>query len=305
MTDVFFFTDPLFLTHIYPQEHPENEHRLQAILRRLEQSEIWSELKKPSFNKASTDQLKLAHGSDYIDTLTQLPPQYLDSDTYLGPSSFDCAALASGALISSVDATINDGIIRSFSALRPPGHHAEYDQAMGFCLVNHVAVAACYAQTKGFDRVMIIDFDVHHGNGTQHIFENDPSVLYLSSHQYPFFPGTGGRQELGFGEGEGATINWPLPTGTDGTLLIDLYNNELPRIVDRFKPDIVFVSAGYDIHQDDPLGGFNVSTSDIERLVSVILTHTEGLPVHFSLEGGYNRGALAESVYVTLKAPLL
>ena len=150
-------------------------------------------------------------------------------------------------------------------------------------------------------RMVVVDIDVHHGNGTQHIFEKDPTVFYLSSHQFPFFPGTGSRHETGIGDGAGTTLNWPLPAGTDGELLIDLYDQGLPDLIESFKPDMVFVSAGYDIHQEDPLGSFNVSTDQVGMLVQTILKHCHDLPVHFSLEGGYNVNALADSVYMTLK----
>ena len=196
MSDIVFITDPLFLEHRFPQPHPEHEDRLTAILSRLQDTTLWGELKKPLIQPASLSQLAFAHDMAYLEKLRTSTSQYLDSDTFCGEMSFNCAALASGALITAVDETIDHDIKYSFSAVRPPGHHAEHDKAMGFCLINHVAVAAKYAQAKGFQRILMIDFDVHHGNGTQHIFENDDSVFYLSS-SIPSFPGTGSRGEIG------------------------------------------------------------------------------------------------------------
>ena len=213
---------------------------------------------------------------------------------------------AAGAVIEAIDKCKSGQIERAFCAVRPPGHHAEADKAMGFCIFNNIAVGARYAQKIGYRRVFIIDFDVHHGNGTQHIFEEDDTVFYFSTHQYPHYPGTGKDSETGRGKGEGCTYNFPMPFGSGDKEFYEAYRDILPRLVKNFRPDIILVSAGYDIHVKDPLAGFNVTNEGMRSIIRGILlrrttTYLPSVPYVFALEGGYSLQALGESVIMTIK----
>ena len=194
-------------------------------------------------------------------------------------------------------------IERAFCAVRPPGHHAEAEKAMGFCIFNNVAVGARYAQKRGYKKIFIIDFDVHHGNGTQHIFEEDDTVFYFSTHQYPHYPGTGNESEKGKLKGKGFTYNMPMKHGSGDKEYFSAYNEVLPHLVKKFEPDMILVSAGYDIRAEDPLSGIRVSDEGIRGIVNGILSCAE-VPVIFALEGGYDLQALGKSVLLTIKEML-
>ena len=196
---------------------------------------------------------------------------YCDPDTYISGNSFEAAMFAAGAVIEAIDRCRKGEIDRAFCAVRPPGHHAERDRAMGFCIFNNIAVGARYAQKIGYEKVFIVDFDVHHGNGTQHIFEEDETVFYFSTHQYPHYPGTGGDTERGKGRGEGFTYNIPMPYGSGDKDFYYAYRDILPRLIKGFRPDIILVSAGYDIHVRDPLSGLNVTNEGMRSIVRGIL----------------------------------
>jgi acetoin utilization deacetylase AcuC-like enzyme len=231
---------------------------------------------------------------------------FYDSDTYVSARSFDVAMYAAGAVIEAIDRCKKSMIERAFCAVRPPGHHAEADSAMGFCLFNNIAVGARYAQKIGYEKVFIIDFDVHHGNGTQHIFEEDDTVFYFSTHQHPHYPGTGKDFERGRGKGEGFTYNIPMPYGSGDKDYYFAYRDILPGLMKTFRPNIVLVSAGYDIHANDPLSGFNVTNEGMRSIVRGILLRSTpvyfpSFPYVFALEGGYNLQALSESVLLTIK----
>ena len=224
----------------------------------------------------------------------------LDPDTSMSPGSLTAAYLAAGGALAAVDAIMSRQVDHAFCAVRPPGHHAEAGQAMGFCLFNNVAIAARYVQKKhGVKRVLIVDWDVHHGNGTQHSFEDDPAVLFFSTHQYPHYPGTGRESERGRGAGEGFTINVPMEAGEGGEEYRDIFQKSLVPTADSFKPEFVIVSAGFDAHKDDPLGNMGLTEegyADLTGIVAGIAKRHAGGRILSSLEGGYHLTALAASV---------
>lgn len=228
-------------------------------------------------------------------------PTYLDPDTYLSKDTFKAALHAAGSFLTAIDLCKEGKIDNAFCAVRPPGHHAEADRAMGFCIFNNVAVGARYAQEQGYKKVFIADFDVHHGNGTQHIFYGDNTVYYFSSHQFPHYPGTGNDREKGSGEGAGYTYNVPLNAGTGYKELESIYNTTLPGLVKNFDPDIFLVSAGYDLRAEDPLSAIRANDETIRAIVKGILGSKPGIPYIFGLEGGYDLDALARSVVITLE----
>jgi acetoin utilization deacetylase AcuC-like enzyme len=227
----------------------------------------------------------------------------VDPDTYTSVESFEAASFAAGAVMEAVEQCRNSGMRRVFCAVRPPGHHAEADQSMGFCLFNNVAVGARHAQRIGYRKVFIIDFDAHHGNGTQHIFEEDDTVFYFSTHQYPYYPETGKDMERGRGKGEGYTYNVPILAGSGNKEYLAVYQDILPGLVRNFGPDIILVSAGYDIHKYDSHANIRVTHEGIRGIVRSILTSAD-VPVVFVLEGGYDLPSLCDSVKVTIEEML-
>jgi acetoin utilization deacetylase AcuC-like enzyme len=300
MKKVALYYDEIYLEHKTPLYHPESPSRLSYLMGTLRASELWPLLLKGKPVKATFEHVALVHTDAYIERLKNARVGHLDPDTYLSERSLEAALYAVGALIDAVDKVKGGEIERAFCAVRPPGHHAERHKAMGFCIFNNVAIGARYAQTVGYHRVFIIDFDVHHGNGTQHIFEQDDSVFFFSTHQYPHYPGTGAADEKGKGKGEGFTYNVPVEAGAGDKTYSKIYNEILPPLVEGFKPDIIFVSAGYDIHKHDPLSVIKVSNDGIADIVKGILRSSDR-PYIFALEGGYNIPALEDSVKATLK----
>jgi acetoin utilization deacetylase AcuC-like enzyme len=221
-----------------------------------------------------------------------------DPDTRTGPLSYASALLAAGAVLDATDRILGGEIDRAFCAVRPPGHHAEPDRAMGFCLFNNVAVGAAHALARGLRRVAIVDFDVHHGNGTQAIFYREPRVLYMSSHAYPFYPGTGALTEVGEGPGRGFTVNLPLPAGTGDAEYARLYREIVVPIGRSFDPELVLVSVGFDPHRDDPLAGMEVTEAGFGELAAACLQVARGAAngrAVFVLEGGYDLEGIARS----------
>jgi acetoin utilization deacetylase AcuC-like enzyme len=224
----------------------------------------------------------------------------IDSDTVCSEASYQAAKVAVGAGISAIDGITKGDFERAFCAVRPPGHHATPTRSMGFCLFNNIAITAKYAQKRGYKKVMIIDFDVHHGNGTQDVFWEDDTVFYFSSHQAFAYPGTGMEDQVGEGKGRGFTRNFLLMPDSGDAEVLDIYQNDLPPYVKAFSPDIILVSAGYDLHESDPLAQLHVTTDGVRKIVHAILD-TADVPFIFFLEGGYDVDALGENVRVTLE----
>jgi acetoin utilization deacetylase AcuC-like enzyme len=300
MKNVGFIYDDIFLLHEMPSGHPESKDRLIAINRYIKQSDIQTKLIYTKPCKADMQDILAVHTNSYFEKIMHFTGYY-DSDTYISENSAEAALFAAGAVIEAIDGCRSGSIERAFCAVRPPGHHAEANRAMGFCIFNNVAVGARYAQKSGYGKVFIVDFDVHHGNGTQHIFEEDPTVFYFSTHQYPHYPGTGSDSERGTGKGDGYTYNIPMHYGAGDKDFFVVFQDILPGLVKSFDPDIILVSAGYDLHAKDPLAGLRVTNEGIRNIVRGILSSKKNIPQIFCLEGGYNLTSLSESVLTTLE----
>ena len=295
---------PAYLEHDMGMGHPESPNRLRAIVQQLEQSGTMAQLTRIAPRMAEDEWIAKVHTAAYLASLKQHAPASgrvsLDPDTSMSPGSLTAAYLAAGGALAGVDAIMNREVEHVFCAVRPPGHHAEANRAMGFCLLNNVAIAARYAQKKhGLSRVLIVDWDVHHGNGTQHSFEDDPSVLFFSTHQFPHYPGTGRESEHGRGAGEGYTINVPMEAGEGDDEYRAVFQKVLVPAADEFKPELVIISAGFDAHKDDPLASMGLTEAGYADLTGIVAgiarRHAQGR-ILSSLEGGYNLTALAASV---------
>jgi acetoin utilization deacetylase AcuC-like enzyme len=298
-------TDPKFLDHDPGPGHVESPARLDAIMGELARAPI--DGVRIEMPRAATDaEIEAVHHPGYRARLARLHGEYatLDPDTAVSPGSWAAATLAAGAAVGAVEAVMNGRAANAFALVRPPGHHARPAEAMGFCLINNAAVAAEAARRAGAARVLIVDWDVHHGNGTQEIFAARDDVLYMSVHQYPFYPGTGAAEEIGVGSGKGATVNCPLPAGQDdadyGAVFHDLF---LP-VGRAFAPDLIIVSAGFDAHVRDPLAEMNVTERGFAAMASLLAELAErtcGGKLALVLEGGYDLAALASSVRASLE----
>ncbi|MBF0337720.1 MAG: histone deacetylase [Nitrospirae bacterium] len=296
-----FIYDDIYLTHLMPEFHPESRERLVAIMSKLRGSDVWSQLIAMSPEKASFEDIEAIHDKHYIEKVKNIGHGYLDADTYMSENTHEAALYAAGAIITAIRACKSGEIERAFCAVRPPGHHAEADRGMGFCVYNNVAIGARFAQKLGYAKVFVIDFDVHHGNGTQHSFYGDDSVFYFSTHQYPHYPGTGSTSETGSGKGKGYTYNIPMNYGAGDKQMHEAYHDKLYKQVSAFSPDIILVSAGYDIHKDDPLAGFMVTDDGIRDIVRGILTAKADIPVVFTMEGGYDLDAISDGVLISVR----
>lgn len=299
--DVALVRSPEFLKHAPPGPHPENPERLKAIHRWFEPGSPYADLPAIEMRLAGEADLKKVHAREMLErlALARGGNGYFDSDTYYTPASVDTALLAAGSTIELALGIWKGAYRRGFALVRPPGHHATVQRVMGFCLANNVAVAAAAILAESPQaRLAIVDFDLHHGNGTQDIFYDSSNVLFVSSHRFPFYPGTGTAAERGRGKGLGATVNFPIGQPYDGDFFLRLYGEIALPLVDRFAPDLILVSAGFDGHFRDPMEGFRISSAaygDLaERLIQ--LAEKRNGKILFCLEGGYDPEALRESV---------
>jgi acetoin utilization deacetylase AcuC-like enzyme len=302
------YYDPRFLEHDTGRGHPERPERLRQAVVRLEASGLSARCNRPTCEPASRERIERVHEPGYIDRLEEMARRgggQFDSDTVVSAASFDVARLAAGAACDAVDRVLSGDAKTAFCLMRPPGHHALAHRAMGFCLFNNVAVAAKVAiEEYHLNRVLIVDWDVHHGNGTQDSFYADGSVGYLSIHRWPFYPGTGAADETGTGDGLGATRNLPIAFGTPRDVQVDLFRRELDDFAERIRPQLVLISAGFDSHRTDPIGSLGLETEDFAELTKIVLQaatiYADGRVVSM-LEGGYNPPVLAECIETHLR----
>jgi len=293
-------THPSSLDHVAPWDHPERPERIAAAVDGARASDV--EIVEVEARAATRSELLAVHKESYLEQVQRVSLEgggALDSDTYVSAASWTAAQYAAGAGLTAVE-TIEGGFANfGFAAVRPPGHHAEAARAMGFCLLNNIAVTAA-ALVKTGAKVAIVDWDAHHGNGTQDLFIGSPDVLYLSMHHAPFYPGTGRVEEVGGGLGTGTSVNIPLPAGSGGPSYRDAFARIVLPVLDQYGPDWLLVSAGFDGHVDDPLGGMALSTNDYETMAASLGIAMDRTNTVFLLEGGYNLGAIAESVTATI-----
>jgi acetoin utilization deacetylase AcuC-like enzyme len=300
--------DPLYQTHDPGPGHPESPARYDAVTRALKP--LAKQMLAVNRRPATEDEVALCHKRAYIAAAKRDIASGLDQlstgDTSVSESSWEVALNAVGGVLDAVDTVMTSKAKNAFCAVRPPGHHATPVRGMGFCVFNNVAVAARYAQRRhGIERVLIADWDVHHGNGTQDIFYEDPTVFFFSTHQHPWYPGTGMHNERGEGKGEGFTLNYPFPAGSGRGEIVSVFQTELAQAASHFKPDLVLVSAGFDSRLGDPLGRFRLTDSDFGDLTRVMMEiadkHANGRLVSL-LEGGYSLDGLAAGVTAHVRA---
>jgi len=298
--------DPLYKQHDPGPGHPEQPARYDAVARAIEHSGALAQLQRIQPRAASEDEIALVHGREYIAIVKRdiaaRAHALSTGDTDIGPQSLDVAVRAVGGVLSAVDAVVGGQAARAFCAVRPPGHHARPDQGMGFCIFNNIAIAARYAQRKyGLAKVMIADWDVHHGNGTQDTFYQDRSVFFMSTHQSPWYPGTGAANETGAGN----IMNFPFAAGSGRSEIVGVFRENLRHAADAFKPDLVLISAGFDSRAGDPLGQFTLSDADFADLTKIMIeiagTHANGRLISV-LEGGYSLTGLEAAVVAHVNA---
>jgi acetoin utilization deacetylase AcuC-like enzyme len=300
-------TSPRFADHLTPPGHPERVERFAVM------QQVASEFRQQGGTvlepRAATDEeLTRVHDAEYVGLLRETAGRavMLDADTFTSPDSFDVARLAAGAAVTAVEHVLQgDADTRALALVRPPGHHAERNRAMGFCLFNSIAVAAAHARAQALARIAVVDYDVHHGNGTQWTFYEDPSVLFLSSHQFPYYPGTGAASEIGAGEGTGFTVNLPLAAGATDADYATVYERIAWPVLRQFKPELILLSAGFDAYEDDPLGGMRVTAAGFERLTADLVTvahETCAGRLVAIVEGGYDLTGLGDCLRAAVRA---
>ncbi len=300
--------DELFIHHHAPSGHPERPARLDAVRDALRAADLAQRGTQIAVRAATDLELGRVHTAAYLDELTRTVPGksgWLDGDTFFSPGTWAAAVGAAGAVTELTTQVLSGALTSGLAIVRPPGHHAEADRAMGFCLLNNVAVAAAAARAAGAARVAILDWDVHHGNGTQHIFWDDPTVMYQSIHQFPFYPGTGAPDEIGGPRALGATVNVGLPAGSGDRDYLAVFDHVLGPALRRFRPDVILVSAGFDAHHADPLASMQVSRYGFARLAARVRAIADELCAGrwvVALEGGYDLGGLGEGVTASLDA---
>jgi acetoin utilization deacetylase AcuC-like enzyme len=294
--------DPIYLEHD-TGDHVENSQRLVAAMSYLNETGIKEKLTCLPPRPALLEELEMIHTPEYISYVKSKAEKgggWLDPDTVMSPKSYEAALYAAGGLLVAVEEVMKGKVDNAFALVRPPGHHAMHDRAMGFCIFNNMAIAAKFALSKfSLKRVLIADFDVHHGNGTQDAFYADPRVLYFSTHQYPFYPGTGWMDETGTGEGEGTTVNFPMAAGWSDEEYLRAFNEVLVPVARRFQPQLILVSAGFDAHWADHLAMMRVSVKAFAQMVMILKELAAELcqgRLIFTLEGGYNLRVVSSSI---------
>ena len=310
LKNLHFYYHPIFLEHLKGLRHPENPERLRVIVDYLERKDIWAQLLVKTPEKAELKWIETNHSLSYIQSVREAcerAPVVLDGgDTLLTDQSYDAALYAAGACLGGVDDLMNGTVDNVFCAVRPPGHHAEHSEAMGFCLFNNVAIAARYAIDRyALQRVFILDWDVHQGNGTHHSFYQDHHVYFCSIHQWPLYPGIGAAEERGRGVGKGYTLNIPLPADCGDTEYLRVLNEQVIPELRLYHPDLLIISAGFDAHDEDPLAQMKVSTEGFREMTRTLkreMQHINGGKILSVLEGGYHHENLAESLLAHLEA---
>ncbi len=300
--------DKRYLDHRPSRFHPESPKRLEAIYSMLEGPDMEGVFLDLPARRATRDELLRIHSPRYVDMILDTagkPHRSLDPDTAVSEGSCEAALLAAGGVCEAISAVVSGEMDNAFALVRPPGHHAENSRAMGFCIFNNLAVGARHAQEfHGLERVLVVDWDLHHGNGTQHSFEEDPTILYFSTHQYPFYPGSGAYEEIGRGRGKGFTLNVPLSPGRGDGEYAALFERILKPVALEFDPELVLVSAGFDIHENDPLGGMRVTSNGFAGLTRTVMEIADGCcdgRVVMTLEGGYDLKGLSSSAKAVIK----
>ena len=300
--DVGFVYDPIYLEHD-TGAHPENASRMTATLELLEASGLLAKLSRVPARAASAEELALVHDARYVEGVQRAAEQgggWVDPDTLITPRSYDVAAHVVGGTLNALDAVLGGDVASAYCLVRPPGHHATPRQAMGFCLFNHVAIAAAQARAKhGLERIAIVDYDVHHGNGTQDAFYSDAGVLYVSTHEYPFYPGTGALSERGEGAGLGCNINIPMPHGAGDAAHISAFEQIVVPALRRYRPQAILISSGFDAHYADDIALQQVSVDGYGALIAMILEVANEVcdgRTLFAQEGGYHLVALPWAV---------
>lgn len=301
------FKDDLFLEHIPDFQHVESPERLKIIYEQFKRPELKERFLYPSFSPVTSDILALVHTTGHITRVAATAGRTFDSldpDTQTSPLSYEAACLAAGAVVRGTEMLAAGEIDNCFALVRPPGHHAEADRAMGFCLFNNAAVGAAYAlKNLGMEHVLLVDWDLHHGNGSQHSFYYTDRVLYFSTHASPYYPGTGSVREVGSGKGEGYTVNVPLPGGQNDQAYSRIFHELLVPVARQYRPDMIIVSAGFDIYVEDPLGTMAVTARGFANLTKILVGLADELcggRLLLTLEGGYHLGGLRDGVLAVL-----